>query len=265
MSELVKLQILTADSVDRLRVIASGDDPAPLWTEDLDTLAAEFQLKFVHSSYDINPEQGLQLSSPGVAFRELDAINAERMLTALPNLTPADATDERLWVTLALGAYRGYMLDRWPKDSSQLGKHLLNHVFASTGRARERDHAVARLWWSGYYVSMFAPTMVGATLSAFFSNSDLSVQLLGRPNLATVPPIARGVLSVFRKYFHDQTPAVPYSRDGVRSLLEGLDYLAGRRAIGVLSDSDVETLLETSFIEHLGIEEKRGTVHALTR
>ncbi len=126
---------------------------------------------------------------------------------------------------------------------------------AVTARSRERDHAIARLWWSGHYVSVFAPARVGATLKAFFSNSDLSVQLLGRPNLATVPSIARGTLNVFRKYFHDQSPPVPYDRSGVRSLLEGIDYLAGRRAIGVLPDADVETLVETRFVESLGIGE----------
>lgn len=253
MSEMAKLKILTADSVDRLRIVASSDDPSPVWQRPLDVLVQDYELKFVESEYEVDLLVGLQVASPGVAPRELDAINAERMLSALPTLSPADAIDERLWVTLALGAYRGYMLDRWPKDSSELGKHVINHVFASTGRGRERDHAVARLWWSAYYVSRFAPAKLGATLKAFFSNSDLSVQLLGRPNLAAVPSIARGTLSVFRRYFEEQTPPVPYDRDGVRSLLEGVDYLAGRRAIGVLSDANVEALIDASFRDSLGL------------
>jgi hypothetical protein len=218
----------------------------------LTELEVEFGLTFIESEYDVNLEQGLLMSSHGVANRELDAMNAERMLAALPTLSPADATDERLWVTLALGAYREYMLDRWPKDSSDLGNHVVNHVFASTARGRERDHAIARLWWSGYYVRRFAPREMGATLQAFFSNSDLSVQLLGRPNLATVSPIARAALLVFRTYFLDQ--GVSYSRKGVRSLLEGLDFLAGRRALGVLSENEVIDLVDASFRTNLGLD-----------
>lgn len=251
MPDLNTLRILTASSVDRLRVIAASEDPSPVWDRTLEELTIDYDLKFVDSAYEINTTQGLLLSHPGVASRELDATNAERILNALPGLSAADATDERLWATLALGAYRNYMLDRWPKDTSDLGNHVLNHVFASNARRRERDHAVARLWWSGFYIQRFAAAEMGATLQAFFSNSDLSVQLLGRPNLATIAPVARGALTVFRKYFLHQD--VPYSRRGVRSMLESVDYLAGRRAIGVLSDSEVESLLEASFREHLGL------------
>jgi hypothetical protein len=251
LTEYTKLRILTLDSVDRLRIEATGPRAGKLWTRSLLDLESEFDLKFIESEYDVDLQQELLLSSPGVAFRELDAANSQRIQDALPTLTPADATDERLWVTLALSAYRDYLLDRWPKNSDDLGNHIINHVFASTGRARERDHAIARLWWSGYYVRRFAPTQMDATLRAFFTNSDLPVQFLGRPNLATVGTLARATLAVFRKYFLAQS--VEYKRPAVRAFFEGLDLLAGRQALGTLPQAQVDALVEACFRNSLAL------------
>ncbi|MBC6493554.1 DUF6339 family protein [Microbacterium sp. 4-7] len=250
MSELQKVLILTSDSVDTLRVMAAGANASEIWNNDLDALVKTHSLRFIESEYEVDPTQGLQLSDGDFRRRDLDATNARQILRVLPNLTAADAVDERLWVTLALGHFRGYMRDRWPADDDALGNHVRNHVFASTDRRRERDHAIARLWWSGSYVRRFVDaSQVNPALQAFFSNSDLSVQILGRPSLATIPALARAILAVVTKYFVDQE--VPYDRTGVRSFLEALDYLAGRRALGTVPANVLLEVVEERFREHV--------------
>lgn len=251
MSSYVGVRVLTADSVDRLRSEATGGHADRVWEANLEDLASKFELKFVETEYSLNLGQGLLLPSSGTPNRVLDAENAKRMLAALPSLTPADATDERLWVTLALGAYREYTVARWPKGPSSTGNHVVNHVFASTARGRERDHAIARLWWSGHYVQRHAPDQIESTLRAFFLNSQLSVDLLGRPNLATVGPVARVCLKLFRKYYIDLDH--PFDRDSFQAFFKGMDLMAGRTAVGALSDRHIEELLEPRFREHLGL------------
>lgn len=252
MSELQKVTILTSDSVDKLRVMATGSRALELWDTDLDSLVKIHGLRFVDSEYEVDPTQGLQLSDGNFRSRDLDATNARQILRVLPNLTAADAVDERLWVTLALGHFRAYMLDRWPADGDSLRSHVAIHVFASTDRRRERDHAIARLWWSGSYVRRFVDAgQLNPALQAFFTNSDFSVQMLGRPSLATIPTLARAILLVAVKYFVDQE--VSYSRTGVRSFLESLDYLAGRRALGTVPANRLLEMVEERFRTHLGL------------
>lgn len=252
MSEMQQLRILTADSVDTLRVMAAGSQAAEVWNNDLDSLVKTLDLRFIESEYEVDGNYGLQLSDGDTRQGDLDAANARLILRVLPNLTPADAVDERLWVTLALGYFRNYTRDRWPASDDALGNHVINHVFASTDRRRERDHAIARLWWSGSYVRRFAdPSDLNPALQAFFSNSDLSVQVLGRPSLATVPALARALLSVLTNYLVNQE--TPYDRVGVRSFLEDLDYLAGRRALGTLPEAELFQIVEESFRENLNL------------
>lgn len=252
MSEYARVKILTTESVDKLRLLAVGRGAQTVWNTPLDALVEDLGLKLVESEYEVDLEQGLLGPAEGVANRELDAENAQRILATLPAITPADATDERLWVTLALGAYRDYTVTRWPIEREDLGNHVLNHVFASTARGRERDHAIARLWWSGYYVHRFAPGAEADALRTFFLNSQLSVDLLGRPNLATVGPFARSALRIFTKYYLDRE--VPFARGPYQDFFKGIDLLAGRRAIGSMPDDEVETVLEASFRAHLGLE-----------
>jgi hypothetical protein len=252
LSDIVNIRLLTSDSVDRLRSEATGPHASVVWEDRLEVLTDKFGLSFVDSNYSIDRRRDLLLPNEGTPNRELDAKNSMRMLEALPDLTPADATDERLWATLALGAYRDYTVARWPQGSASLGNHIINHVFASTARGRERDHAIARLWWSGHYVRQHAPNAVEATLSTFFLNSQLSVDFLGRPNLATVGPFARVALKLFRKYYLDEK--IEFNRGSFQAFFKSIDLVAGRTAVGALTDSRVEQLLEPRLREHLGLE-----------
>lgn len=249
MSELQPLRILTTNSIDILRARSTGSGASEIWESDLDELVENLGLVFLESEYLVDLTYELQLSTEGLTARELDATNASQILRILPRLTPADAVDERIWVTLALGHFKNYLRDRWPVDETDLGNHVSNHVFASTSRRRERDHAIARLWWSGHYVRQLAGEDHDQALEAFFSNSDLPVQLLGRPNLATITSIARPMLMIFGKYFLEKK--VKYDRNGVRSFLEGIDFRAGRRALGAMQDDEVHSIVEASFREHL--------------
>lgn len=251
MRDAQPMRILTADSVDELRVRARTEAQR-IWDSSLDELVDAYDLKMVDSEYLITPGIGLRMKDDSLTYRELDAENSEQLLNLLPTLTMADAVDERLWVTLALGLFGDYTRDRWPLAGVDVSRHLSNHVFASTDRKRERDQSIARLWWSGQYVRRFAGNSLNLSLQAFFANSDLPVQLLGRPNLASVGSIARPILQVFEKYLLDDQ--IKYSRGGVRKFLEGVDFLAGRRALGVLSDDEVLGLLEPSFRAHFGID-----------
>ena len=96
-------------------------------------------------------------------------------------MTPAQATDERFWVTAGFSVGKEYSLARWPfaevldaetsdgneNSDSQESKrqkrikentsNAVNHWFCSNSRSRMRDHAISRLWWMAYIARRVNP------------------------------------------------------------------------------------------------------------
>lgn len=248
MNELLPVPLLTEDSLDKLKVVAMGPDAATIWESDLDELVGMYELKVFDSDYRINPAAEL-VSSQGDSSID-DAVNAQVAVNALPGLSRADSVDERLWVTLALGAFRAYTHERWPVRSSDIDRHLQNHIFIPTVRNRERDQAISRLWFVGDFARRYSPDhLVLPTLQALYVNSDLAVQFFGRPNLSSVENIARASLNAFRTCFVEE--GVEYDRAKFRLFLSHIDMLAGRRALGTLSDSDADELMQSNLRKYM--------------
>lgn len=245
MSNVQKLSVLTEDSVETLRVVVSGPYADRLISAPLDEVVSELDLKFVDSDHLVDVDAHLLHAGGSTPDRSLDATNARLLFGALPGMTRANAVDERLWVTLALGQFRGYSLNRWLASGPGAEQYLRNHVFASTARARERNQSIARLWWTAEYCSRFSDETLADALDALYVNSDLPVQFLGRPNLAMVETIAVASLAIFKERFVDE--GLEYDRAGIRDFLDELDFLAGRLAWGTLESSRVRQLLEEIF------------------
>lgn len=176
MADLVPLELLTDDSVEELRSKLKTNEASKIWSMSWAELTKEFQLRTFQSAHLLDPSVHLRSATDGERPRDADAANAKLVLRALPKLTTADATDERLWVTLGLRDYRHYLHQRWPLERVQIGNHLRNHAFAGDSRTRDRDHAISRLWWTGRYAARMTPDTVDQTIDLLFHNSDLIVQ-----------------------------------------------------------------------------------------
>ncbi|MDZ8275715.1 DUF6339 family protein [Microbacterium aquimaris] len=251
MADLMPLDLLTADSVEELRSKLKTSEASTLWTASWAELVDKFGLKTFRSAHVLDASIHLRVAASGERNREMDAENSKLMLRALPELTAADATDERLWVTLALRDFRPYLHARWPQERAPIGNHLSNHAFAGTTRIRDRDHAISRLWWTGRYAVRMTPDDVEHTLDLLFHNSDLIVQFIqGRTNLSGAPNIARVVLYLAGRFLRDDAD-VEYNRENWRGFMQDVDFLAGRRALGYLSVEQLRELLEPLFVRRL--------------
>lgn len=243
--ELVPIRLLTEDSVDRLRVESRGERALAIWSQPLETIARELELKFTESHYQLDPS--IRLDRVAGRANELppDGEASLLALRALPGLTAAEATDERLWVTLALDQFRDYRQTRWPLRGVDLSSHLRLHLFAGSARGRERDQAISRLWWTGTFVKNLGFDDLQVGLDALFINSDLPVQLLGRANLAMVRPFARAFL--LRTAHEVATAEGRYSRKATRKALQEFDLIAARRALGAMPEDELRQIVEEVF------------------
>lgn len=166
-------------------------------------------------------------------------------------LTPALASDERIWVTLTFRDYQEYTNARWPADSGEdedLTKNLLNHWFALTARDRWRNNSIARLWWVGYFVENLENVDKSDAYDLVYYNSDLLASLLGRATLSSYKNIASSVIRVTHQHYFSSEDK-KYDRDAFRDFLKLIDLRLGKSALGSLDQKICDEVIFELFAQ----------------
>lgn len=234
MSE-ANFQVLTTESVAKLRrgVLAKPD----LVEQSLEDLVSSYSLTYAPTSYCLNRQEKILLPQGFSQGQNNDTENCGRVLNLLPGLSPAQATDERLWVTLAFGDCAEYMRARWPFRMSvedKLSRHVLNHWFASGVRGRMRDNGISRLWWMGY-VAERVPGMTSSEVhEILFANSDYRSTLLERSSTTNSMPVLAAILAVSKAAFES---GMPYDRAVFREFMKHVNIMGGRRNLAAMDTS----------------------------
>lgn len=236
-----ELQVLKTESVQKLRRIVLAT-PEIIY-EPLDELVDKHSLSFVQSTYSIDSSITL-LSSTGISQdQNKDSENCSRILVALPSLSPANATDERLWVTLSFGKFAEYVRERWQFRNSQedkLSKHVLNHWFAAGVRGRMRDNGVSRLWWMGYIAKKIPGMSMQQVYEVLYANSDYRSTLLERNSSGNSLNVLAAVLKISQKAFES---GVPYNRQSWRDFMKAVNVIGGRRNLAAMTQNSLVELL----------------------
>lgn len=235
------LRVLKAESVQKLRRVVLST-PGVIETP-LEELADKYSLSFVPTVYEINPD--IALVSPAGITQDLnkDSENSSRILEILPNINPANATDERLWVTLCFGHYADYVRERWQYRTSQedgLSRHVLNHWFTSGVRGRMRDNGISRLWWMGYIASKVSGMSMQQVHEVLYSNSAYRSDLLERNNSSNSLNVLTAILRISQRAFDN---GVPYNRQSWREFMKEVNFLGGRRNLAAMTEESLIELL----------------------
>lgn len=236
------MKVLITESLEELRIW----DKLHLVLEDgLEDLTKKLNLRFEEVDVDLEPTS--LLDGAGKPMTELEA--SRRLFSKLKFNSTVQSTDERVWLTLALGPFSDYSRLRWPTptgaSSEETAKHVRNHWFCHTPRMRFRDHPLSSLWWKQRYLRNIDPTSIDKAESVLFGiNSDLPVQFLGRPNLASIPSVSGALIELFHKRYVEDGRA--YERGLVRELLKLMDISAGTTIAPLISPDDAGTLVRQS-------------------
>jgi hypothetical protein len=244
---------------------ASDGDPAAFFAKESGWANLE-GIEFFESGVDI-PEVALTIGADATN----DVANIVTLFGAMSNLTPAQAADERLWVTITLGDHWEYAKSRYPIASAGVGgakrsietrspaeqlkdsqrNWLRSHFFAGTARVRVRDNAVSRLWWLGHYASRFADYPLEDVLYRLIGpNQDVARTLLtDRPWIASSPHLAKAVMGILMD--DDKFGKHDDERQAFRRFVKRLDLLAGRRVLGYLSVAELRKELEVIYYDEM--------------
>lgn len=231
--------VLKTESIQKLK--KSVETKPSLLELSFDDLCDDLHLSLVTTNYKINSD--IALVMPKGVTQELngDAENCKLILQILPELTPAQATDERLWATLCFSEFKDYANERWPfrsAEESKLHTHISTHWFANGVRGRMRDNAISRLWWMGYMAKNIPEFSLEKVFEILFFNSDYRSSLLERNSTANAINVTTAILKITDEAY---ASGVPFKRDSFRNFMGKVDTLGGRSN---LASMDVASLVK---------------------
>lgn len=246
---LEPLTVLSTESVRKLKN-AIEKDPS-LIEQNLDSIAGHLSLTYVPSIYKIDPSVDL-INPEGISQeKNKDIENSVRILNYLPGLNPANATDERLWVTLSFGVFSEYLNLRWPfrqSEEAKLNNHIKNHWFASGVRGRMRDNGISRLWWMGSIATKLKGFSIEQVCSILFANSDYRSTLLERNGTSNSVEVLSAILKITQQAYGQ---GILYNRQGFRDFGMELNTLGGRKNLAAIDEQSLINILTPIYIKHL--------------
>ncbi|WP_090799695.1 DUF6339 family protein [Paenibacillus sp. GP183] len=178
-----------------------------------------------------------------------DLENVKTLYAALKHLSPAEASNERLWSYLTHSTFWKYMHSRWPieaTDEEELPdgeetkkKNPLNRVetryFLSGQKAPVRN-GLARLWWFGYTTYDEALDNPWELTENLLHNSDLTLNLVER-NFSRNLEFTKAILSTLAD-IKKNSPDF-YNRDRFRELMKYFNFAGGMSLVDLINLSDV--------------------------
>lgn len=184
-----------------------------------------------------------KLILPASAREHYDYENTVLLFSALKNLTPSQAADERLWSFLTHFTFWDYMRNRWPAEK-QIGKpgfvNVIRERYFFVSAKRFVRNGISRLWWYGYLTYDDGRKNPFELTQLMLSKLDIAQNLFER-NFASNRKITKAVLSVLadREKMGKPFP----NREAFRKLMKHFNNIGGLTVLDALDNSEVEKIV----------------------
>lgn len=206
-----------------------------------------FALRFVDPSYwfksDVELNEGAlkKIKPPDDEKNLFEVENCITVYGALKGLSPAEATDERLWTMLSHTLFLDYARARWPipKDNTKAVQHIATHFFASDQRGLERDNVVSRLWWMSHLCSRVQKMKLEDSLKYLLYKSDVRQQVVERPTTSQSVAIFSAIIRQLGESYHSQDQKM-FERETWRKFMIRLNGLGGYKLLDALDAPEVD-------------------------
>ena len=176
---------------------------------------------------------------------DTDAENALIVYNWLSDLTPHQASIERMWVYLCHSDCRQYVAARWlnrrPDNEEDAVREVRNHFFAGGNRPLIRDNGVSRLWWLGKIAHDVAPNDPREFLTVLLHRQDVRSALIERPSVSMNRELLRGIYAVMRE--HWVNGGALFERDAFRRWMVALNRRGGVVLLDALPNEALGQLL----------------------
>ena len=174
-----------------------------------------------------------------------DGDNALAVYRALPELTPHQASDERLWVYLCHQECPEYVAGRWltarPADAAKAVQEVRNHFFAVGNRALIRDNGLSRLWWLGKIATEVAADEARQFLIILLHRQDVRSALIERPSVSMNRRVLRVIYEEMQQHWTNGGRL--FERETFRSWMRALNRRGGVILLDALPDKALAELV----------------------
>jgi len=156
-------------------------------------------------------------------------------------LSPALATEERIWARIAHLECLEFSRKRWLKVSSEEeGIAVINtHFFARTQTSIRDDNSVSRLWWNAYIAFLAMPDDHERALKTILSKADIRSNLVERSRTSSRPALAAGII---RAMISD--PRIAETPYGFRAFMKTLNKVGGGELFEVMPANEVDRFIK---------------------
>ena len=173
---------------------------------------------------------------------ENDIENSILLYRAFQDLTPHQASDERIWCCLCHTVYRTYVRARWlyKVPQTNIEKNIASHYFVNGTRGLRRDNGISRLWWLGYIAHKVDTENPKRVLQVIHRTADTRLNLIDRPSIFSNVRLLRAICRSMESYWDEDTL---FSRKNFRNWIISLNRWGGVLVLDTLSDLNLEELL----------------------
>jgi hypothetical protein len=186
---------------------------------------------------DLTPLENLDPSGGA----EFEVRNSVLVWRTFEGLSPALATEERIWARLAHLECLEFSRKRWLKGESmeKMISDINKHFFASTRTGVRDDHAIARLWWNAYIANLAMPEDIELALATMLSKADIRSNLVERPGTSSRPVVASAIL---RAMISDRR--IAETEDGFRTFMRTVNKFGGGELFEVMPRAMVDQFIK---------------------
>ncbi len=174
-----------------------------------------------------------------------DVENSLLVFNEMSQLTPHQASIERMWVYICHCECPKYVATRWlnqrPEDSAEAARKVRNHFFAGGSRALIRDNGVSRLWWLGKTATDVAPEDPREFLTILLYRQDVRSALIERPSISMNRRLLRGIYKIMKEQWHGEKKL--FERKKFRTWMVALNRRGGVVLLDALPDETLMSLL----------------------
>lgn len=178
-----------------------------------------------------------------------DFENSLRIYRMLPDLTPVQARDPRLWARLCHEEFWEYMQLRWDAskhatDSNRQARYIQSHYFIPQAQSRALlRNGIARLWWYAHLTRDESRDNEFELTEILLSTLDITQQLLER-SLGRSRHILFGFLGFL---FEAREEGLSLKRELVRELAKRLNMTGGVTLLDTLEACEISALLRAEY------------------
>jgi hypothetical protein len=170
---------------------------------------------------------------------DADCKNSIAIFEHFKNLTPVQANDRRLWVTLTHTTFFDYCKQRWKIDAETTERTIIERFhFEGAGLATRVRNTISRLWWSAFITYENSRKDPYELTRLLWSKQDIYMGLVER-SFGTYESVVKGFLEFYSTHRF-------LNEEQIRRLFTALNAMGGVKPLAVHSQSEIKEFLSRS-------------------